>query len=343
MRLLSFEVQTVLGKFERIGALAHGTIVDLSAACTAYFALTEEANAARRQAAALVPPDMIAFLEGCASAQAIGREMAEKSVAYVGERLRSEPQPLGPDGQRLTFGENEIRWLAPVPRPPMIRDGILLLDHYKVGMERLFKITNEALIPEAARKMPIYWKPSRAAVAGHRARIKWPRYSEKLDYEFELGLYIGKRGKNIPVERAHEHIAGYTIFNDLGLRDTQPAEMSLRLGPTKAKDFETSKVFGPCLVTADELPSIDNLRMTTRVNGEVWFDGKLGNWAFTFAEFIAYVSRDEWLEVGDFFGSGPPAFSVGFEINRWIKPGDVLECEIEGVGKLINTIVRETS
>lgn len=343
MRLLSFEVQTVLGKFERIGALAHGTIVDLNAACTAYFALTEEANAARRQAAALVPPDMIAFLEGCASAQAIGREMAEKSVAYVGERLRSEPQPLGPDGQRLTFGENEIRWLAPVPRPPMIRDGILLLDHYKVGMERLFKITNEALIPEAARKMPIYWKPSRAAVAGHRAPIKWPRYSEKLDYEFELGLYIGKRGKNIPVERAHEHIAGYTIFNDLGLRDTQPAEMSLRLGPTKAKDFETSKVFGPCLVTADELPSIDNLRMTTRVNGEVWFDGKLGNWAFTFAEFIAYVSRDEWLEVGDFFGSGPPAFSVGFEINRWIKPGDVLECEIEGVGKLINTIVRETS
>jgi 2-keto-4-pentenoate hydratase/2-oxohepta-3-ene-1,7-dioic acid hydratase in catechol pathway len=293
MRLISFEVQTVLGRFERIGALAHGTIVDLNSACFAYFATSEELNAARRQAAALVPPDMIAFLEGCASAQGIGREMAEKAVAYVGERLRSETQPLGPDGQRLTFGEDEIRWLAPVPRPPMIRDGILLLDHYKVGMERLFKITHEALIPPAARSMPIYWKPSRATVAGHKQPIQWPRYSEKLDYEFELGLYIGKRGKNIPVERAHEHIAGYTVFNDLGLRDTQPAEMSLRLGPTKAKDFETSKVFGPCLVTADELPGIDNLRMTTRVNGETWFDGRLGNWAFTFAEFIAYVSRDE--------------------------------------------------
>jgi 2-keto-4-pentenoate hydratase/2-oxohepta-3-ene-1,7-dioic acid hydratase in catechol pathway len=209
-------------------------------------------------------------------------------------------------------------------------------------MERLFKITNEAQIPEAARKMPIYWKPSRAAVAGHKQPIMWPRYSDKLDYEFELGVYIGMRGKNIPVERAHEHVAGYTVFNDLGLRDTQPAEMSLRLGPTKAKDFETSKVVGPCLVTADELQSVDHLRMTTRVNGEVRFDGRLGNWAFTFAEFIAYVSRDEWLEVSDFFGSGPPAFSVGFEINRWIKPGDVLECEIEGVGKLINPIVRES-
>jgi hypothetical protein len=107
--------------------------------------------------------------------------------------------------------------------------------------------------------MPIYWKPSRAAVAGHRQPIQWPRYSEKLDYEFELGLYIGKRGKNIPVERAHEHIAGYTVFNDLGLRDIQPAEMSLRLGPTKSKDFETSKVMGPCLVTADELPSVESL------------------------------------------------------------------------------------
>jgi 2-keto-4-pentenoate hydratase/2-oxohepta-3-ene-1,7-dioic acid hydratase in catechol pathway len=337
MRLVSFELQTALGRFERIGALAHHTIVDLNAACTAYFATTQEINAARRQAAALVPPDMIAFLEG----GMVGREMADKAVAYAGERLQNENLPLGPDGQRLTFSENEIRWLAPVPRPPMIRDGILLLDHYRVGMERLFKITKEDLIPQAARSMPIYWKPSRAAVAGHRQPIQWPRYSEKLDYEFELGLYIGKRGKNIPLERAWEHIAGYTVFNDLGLRDLQPAEMSLRLGPTKSKDFETSKVMGPCLVTADELPSIDNLRMTTKVNGETWFDGKLSNWAFTFAEFIAYVSREETLEVGDFFGSGPPAFSVGFEIDRWIKPGDVLACEIEGVGKLINTIVRE--
>ena len=104
----------------------------------------------------------------------------------------------------------------------MIRDGILLLDHYRVGMERLIKITHEDLIPQAARSMPIYWKPSRAAVAGHQQPILWPGYSEKLDYEFELGLYIGKRGKNIPVERAWEHVAGYTVFNDLGLRDHAP-------------------------------------------------------------------------------------------------------------------------
>jgi 2-keto-4-pentenoate hydratase/2-oxohepta-3-ene-1,7-dioic acid hydratase in catechol pathway len=336
MKLVSYEVQTPLGRFERIGALAHGTIVDLNSACAAYFAESQDANAARRQAAALVPPDMIKFLEG----GEVGREMAGKAVAYVGERLRSGPGPLGPHGERLTFDKPEVRWLAPVPRPPMIRDGILLLDHYRVGMERLFKIAEQDRIPEAARRMPIYWKPSRAAVAGHREPIGWPKYGEKLDYEFELGLYIGKQGKDITAERAHEHIAGYTIFNDLGLRDVQPAELSLRMGPAKAKDFETSKIMGPCLVTADELASVDNLRMITRVNGEVWFDGRMSGWAFTFAELIAYVSRDETLNVGDFFGSGPPAYSVGFELDRWVEPGDVVECEIEGIGTLSNRIVR---
>ncbi len=337
MKLVSFEVHTQLGRFERIGALAHGTIIDLNAACTGLFAESADSNAARRQAAALVPPDMIEFLEGGAPARAA----AEQAVAYAGERLRHDAIALGPHGQRLAFSETEIRWLAPVPRPPMIRDGILLLDHYRVGMERLFKIAEKDRMPEAARSMPIFWKPSRAAVAGHMEPIRWPKYSEKLDYEFELGLYIGKAGKDIPAERAHEHIAGYTVFNDLGLRDVQPPEMSLRMGPAKSKDFATSKIMGPYLVTADEVPEVTGLRMINRVNGEVWFDGKISGWAFTFAEFIAHVSRDEMVNVGDFFGSGPPAFSVGFELDRWIKPGDVVSCEIEGVGILSNRIVRE--
>lgn len=336
MRLVSFEVQTVLGRFERIGALAHGCIVDLTAASSAQLAESMDHNAARKHAHALVPPDMVGFLEGGTTARAV----ADAAVAYAGERLRAAAQPLGPRGERLTFAEAEIRWLAPVPRPHMIRDGILLLDHYRLGMERLFKIAEQDRIPEAAKHMPIFWKPSRGAVAGHKAPVLWPKYSRKLDYEFELGMYIGKRGKDIAVADAWEHVAGYTVFNDLGLRDVQPAELTLRMGPAKAKDFETSKIMGPCLVTRDEVPDVDGLRLTTRVNGEVWFDGRLSGWAFTFAELIAYVSRDEALEVGDFFGSGPPAYSVGFEIDRWIAPGDVVECEIEGIGVLSNRIVR---
>ena len=114
MKLVSFEVHTQLGRFERIGALAHGTIIDLNAACTGLFAQSSDSNAARRQAAALVPPDMIEFLEGGAPARAA----AEQAVAYAGERLRHDAIALGPHGQRLAFSETEIRWLAPVPRPP---------------------------------------------------------------------------------------------------------------------------------------------------------------------------------------------------------------------------------
>lgn len=337
MRLVSYEIQTLLGRFERIGALAHGTTVDLHSAAIAYFSASLNVNAARRQAEAAIPPDMIGFLEGGSAS----RECAGGVLAYVGERLKTEQRPLGPDGQRLTFDEAEVRWLAPVPRPPMIRDGVLLRDHYRSGMERINGgLARGADVPAASRSMAVYWKPSRAAVAGHEEPIRWPKYSEKLDYEFELGLYIGKRGKDISPERALDYVAGYTVFNDIGLRDIQPAEMSLRLGPTKSKDFETSKVMGPCLVTTDEVPDADNLRLVVRVNGEVWFDGRMSGWSFTLPELVAYVSRDETLEVGDFFGSGPPGNSVGFEIDRWVKPGDVMECEIEGVGILRNRIVR---
>jgi 2-keto-4-pentenoate hydratase/2-oxohepta-3-ene-1,7-dioic acid hydratase in catechol pathway len=284
----------------------------------------------------MVPPDMVKFLEGGKPA----RQAADAAMAYAADRLARDVAPVGAHGQRLTFAESEVRWLAPVPKPHMIRDGILLLDHYRVGMERLFKITGEGQIPEAAKTMPIFWKPSRSAVGAHKEPIRWPKYSQKMDYEFELGVYIGKRGRDITVENAHEHIAGYTIFNDLGLRDIQPAELTLRMGPAKAKDFATSKIMGPCLVTPDEMGSVENLALTIRVNGDTWFEGKLGNWAFTFEQFIAYVSRDEYLEVGDFFGSGPPAYSAGFEINKWIKEGDLLECEIAGLGVLSNTIAR---
>jgi 2-keto-4-pentenoate hydratase/2-oxohepta-3-ene-1,7-dioic acid hydratase in catechol pathway len=336
MKLISFEVQTSLGRFNRLGAVVQDKIIDINNSYSALLADSGEVNSAKRIADGLIPPDMVMFLEGGKSSM----DAAKQTIAYATERLQKNTNPLGAHGQRLHFLENEIRWLAPVPKPHMIRDGILLLDHYKVGMERLFKITGKDQIPEASKTMPIFWKPSRSAVGAHLQDILWPKYSQKLDYEFELGIYIGKRGKDISVEQAADYIAGYTIFNDLGLRDIQPAELTLRMGPAKAKDFITSKIMGPYLVTPDEIGPVENLRLIIRVNNETWFDGSLGNWAFTFEEFIAYVSRDEFLEVGDFFGSGPPAFSAGFEINKWIKPGDLLECEIEGLGVLKNTIVR---
>jgi 2-keto-4-pentenoate hydratase/2-oxohepta-3-ene-1,7-dioic acid hydratase in catechol pathway len=337
MRLATFEIPTPIGRVTRLGALTgDGLIVDLNSAVELVLAERRDREAARRHAAALVPPDMVGFLEGGTTA----RELADEAMAHIAQARSMDEPPLGPRGQQLTFAETEVRWLAPVPKPHMIRDGILLTEHYQVGMERL-KLASDKQLPEAAKTIPIYWKPSRAALSGHMDPIVWPKYSTELDYEFEVGAYIGRRGVDIKAEDAWDHIAGYTIFQDMGLRDIQPAELSLRMGPQKAKDFNTSKVMGPCLVTIDELPRPDGLAITTRVNGEVWFQGSFDGWAFTFAELIAHVSRDETLEVGDFFGSGPPAYSCGFEIDKWIKPGDVVECEIEGLGTLSNPIVAQ--
>ena len=334
MRLVSYEISTPIGRATRIGALSSGVVVDLNSAAETVLAEKHSTPAAQRLAAALVPPDMIGFLEGGSEA----RELADRAVALADSAIGSTESLVGPRGQQLIFDEHEVRWLAPIPNPPMIRDGILLVEHYQVGMERL-KLASDQQLPEAAKSIPIYWKPSRAAVSGHRNPIYWPKYSTMLDYEFEIAAYIGKAGVDIKAEDAWDHIAGYTIFQDMGLRDIQPAELSLRMGPQKAKDFNTSKVFGPCLVTRDELPDPDGLRITTRVNGEVWFEGSFTNWAFTFAELIAHVARDETLQVGDLFGSGPPAYSCGFEMDKWIRPGDVVECEIEGLGTLSNPIV----
>jgi hypothetical protein len=108
MRLVTFEVQTVLGRFERIGALAHGSIVDLTSAYCAHLAQCEDFNAARRMALGTVPPDMIGFLEGGATA----RTAAEKAIGYVGSRLKDGPKPLGVDGERLTFDRDEVRLLG---------------------------------------------------------------------------------------------------------------------------------------------------------------------------------------------------------------------------------------
>jgi 2-keto-4-pentenoate hydratase/2-oxohepta-3-ene-1,7-dioic acid hydratase in catechol pathway len=115
------------------------------------------------------------------------------------------------------------------------------------------------------------------------------------------------------------------------------------MGPTKSKDFETSKVMGPYLVTPDDVPPIESLVLRVCVNDEVWFEGPLGTLAFSFEEAIAYVSQEETLEVGDFFGSGPPAGSAGFELGRWIKPGDVVSCTVDSLGTLSNQVVRASS
>ena len=191
--------------------------------------------------------------------------------------------------------------------------------------------------------MPIYWKPSRAGVVGHQEPIRWPKYSEKLDYEFELGLYIGKRGKDIAPEDAYEYIAGYTIMNDVSARDFSLRELLGVAGPSDVqKSFDTFAPMGPCLVTRDEVPDPQSLAIRLRIGDEVLQDSSTRFMIHKIPEIIAYISSIATLEPGDVITTGTPA-GVGFTRTppRWLRPGETVRIEIDRIGVLENPVVKE--
>ncbi|MDZ5455191.1 MULTISPECIES: fumarylacetoacetate hydrolase family protein [Azohydromonas] len=189
-------------------------------------------------------------------------------------------------------------------------------------------------------RQPIYYKCNRFATIGADDDVVWPAYSQALDFELEFGCYIGKRAKDVPKEKAREHIFGYTIFNDISARDAQAVEMGGMLGPAKGKDFDTANVMGPCLVTVDELPDPYQLTMVARVNGQEWGRGNTSTMRWTFEDVIAHVSRSETLYPGEFLGSGTVGNGCGLEQLRTLKPGDVVELEVEGIGVLRTRITK---
>lgn len=253
---------------------------------------------------------------------------------------------------------DSVRLCSPVPRPEQIRDFLCFEGHVKQCRATKFKRTlGDA--PDAQEQFdafvrnggldivpvwyerPIYYKANRFSVIGTGQDIEWPSYSDLLDYELEFGIFIGKGGKNISRQNAHEHIFGYCIFNDVSARDTQVHEAAAQIGPSKGKDFDTGNVIGPWIVTADEIPDPYNLTMVARINGEEWSRGHSSGMAHRFEDMIACVSEEETIHPGEFFGSGTVTNGCGLELDRWIRPGDTIELEVEGIGVLRNRIVRK--
>lgn len=187
---------------------------------------------------------------------------------------------------------------------------------------------------ETFRRQPIYYKCNRFAVIGADDDVVWPSFSKALDFELEFGCYIGRRARDVPRARAQEFIVGYTIFNDISARDVQAVEMGGMLGPAKSKDFDTANVMGPCLVTADEIEDPYNLAMVARVNGEEWGRGNTRDMHWRFSDAIEHISRGETLYPGEFLGSGTVGNGCGLEQLRMLKPGDVVELEVEQLGIL---------
>jgi 2-keto-4-pentenoate hydratase/2-oxohepta-3-ene-1,7-dioic acid hydratase in catechol pathway len=243
----------------------------------------------------------------------------------------------------------DIALCAPVPEPRQMRDFLCFEKHLRQARanRHLFGIGGQPSdpakveIPKVWYDQPVYYKCNRFSVVGTGADVQWPRYCEMLDYELEFGVFIGKGGKNIARDAARGHIFGYCIFNDMSARDAQMREMQGQLGPAKGKDFDTGNIMGPWLVTADEMTSPYDLVMVARVNGEEWSRGNSGTMHHKFEDIIAHVSADETLHAGEFLGSGTVGNGCGLELGRFLKPGDVVELEVAGLGVLTNRVVRQ--
>ena len=258
------------------------------------------------------------------------------------------------DRPGTTIGLSEVTLLAPVPVPQQIRDFSVFPGHIKgapAGMARLAALARGDAaaaaavqplpeVPDVYRNQPIYYLSNRFSVVGPEAVVRWPRYSDVMDFELEFGVFLSKGGKNIARADAAKHIFGYTVYNDFSARDAQRIEMQGMLGPAKGKSFDCGNAMGPWIVTADEFPQ-GPVRMTVRVNNETWASGTTADMLHTFADMIAWVSQDETLYAGEFFGSGTMGNGCGLEQGRFLNDGDVVEAEVEGIGILRNSVRRQ--
>jgi 2-keto-4-pentenoate hydratase/2-oxohepta-3-ene-1,7-dioic acid hydratase in catechol pathway len=231
-------------------------------------------------------------------------------------------------GAAPDLGLDEIEFLPPIPFPEKI---VCVGVNYA---DRNTEYTNLE-VP----KYPNIFLRTPGSLVGHRAAILRPPESEQLDYEGEAAIVIGVGGRRIPKESALGHIAGLTCLNEGTLRDwTRHGTFNV----TQGKNFDRSGAIGPWLVTADEFAGFDDLRVTTRVNGEVRQDDTTRRLIFPFTALIAYISTWTELKPGDVIATGTPiGAGARFKPPRWLVPGDVVEVEVAGVGTLSNTISDE--
>ena len=254
----------------------------------------------------------------------------------------------------------DVEILAPVPNPTSCRDGYAFRQHVAAAR----KNRRMDMIPEFDQ-FPIFYFTNHNSIQGPGEIVCMPDHLVKLDFELEAAIVICKPGKNIKDEEADEYIGGYMIMNDVSARGLQMEEMKLNLGPAKGKDFST--VIGPMLVTPDELeeyliPAKENhtgnaynLSMKCWVNGVQVSEGNLGDMEWTFAEIIERCSYGVQLYPGDVIGSGTVGTGCFLELNgtgklnnpeykeQWLQEGDEVEMEIENLGRLKNTIVKDES
>jgi 2-keto-4-pentenoate hydratase/2-oxohepta-3-ene-1,7-dioic acid hydratase in catechol pathway len=237
-----------------------------------------------------------------------------------------------------------LRLLAPLPRPPTIRDFYAFEQHVATARR------NRGLEMDPDwYELPVFYFTNPYAVVGPDAPVRAAPGTSRLDYELEVAAVVGSGGSNLTPAEAAGRIVGLTIMNDWSARDVQVREMRQSMGPVKGKDFATS--LGPCLVTMDEVQDkaagkAFDLAMTASVNGREWSRASLADIYWSFEEMLSYASRGTRIEAGDVIGSGTCgtgcilelSLTHGSEAYPWLQPGDVVELSVERLGTLRNTV-----
>lgn len=247
----------------------------------------------------------------------------------------------GPDAEVVPLAE--VRVLAPV-RPASFRDFVAFERHVQ-GM------TKGAQEPMAAwYRQPTYLYGSPHAVVGPDEPVADLPDDDALDFELEVGVVIGRDGRDLTPQEARDHIAGYLIVNDWSARAVQQQEMKGNLGPAKSKDFATS--IGPWLVTPDELEPARvgdrlDLRMSVAINGVEFGSDSLAHMGWSFEELVSYASRNAWVRAGDLIASGTCSGGslaetwgrIGRQEPRPLQPGDVVTMTVDRLGTLASPVV----
>jgi len=306
MKLYTFAV----GGDQRIGAECNGQLIDLA---TSYAALTQ-VRGLKPGAPPSLRADMLALLRAGEPAMQAARD----TIVFMSKR------PAVPVGHRLSYPFDAVKIIAPLPRPGKILcSGINYRGHKDENPDA--KMPTE----------PFFFSKLPTAVIGPGEPIVKPTQTNQMDYEVEFAVVIGRTMKRTVDSEVMSCIAGYTILHDVSARDVQFKDNQITLG----KNFDSFCPLGPCIVTADDLPDPGKVRLRSVLNGKVMQDGSTADWVFPLPRLLSFLSGIMTLEPGDVVSTGTPAGVGAFRKPQvFLKPGDLVRLEIEGIGVLENPV-----